>query len=509
LHLQELNDQEQDGERRLQEARTALEASQRSLAICEGEHQVKAEEARQARERVETVSFELNALVEQQSSSGDRRTVITQEIEAVRNRQAEVRLTLNEQNNALQQAEDNRGKALNEVTEKRVQLSERRQAVTQRASQREDLQARMAELATLIQERRLGLNNYQARIQELHAGISEAESQLSPLEAEVQKHGKVLAEARRVREEHTVSLRHIDSELHEKRSALEDQRNRRATLDVQLAEQRLRRQNTLDRMAQDYHLTIEQLEAEQEPTWENGQRPDRETLETLVAELRTKLESMGPVNLIAIEEHEELEQRFQFLTEQQDDLIKAKNQLMEMIRRINSTTTEMFTRTFEQVNTNFQETFKQLFGGGNARLVLVDDEDVLESGIEIIARPPGKKLQTVSLLSGGERTMTAVALLFALYMVKPSPFCVLDELDAALDDANIGRFVTMVESFVSRSQFIVITHNRQTIEAADALYGVTMEKFGISKIMSVRFHKHVEGEAPEEEQSKLALDPVS
>ena len=134
--------------------------------------------------------------------------------------------------------------------------------------------------------------------------------------------------------------------------------------------------------------------------------------------------------------------------------------------------------------------FKQLFGGGTAKLVLVDEEDVLESGIEIIARPPGKKLQTVSLLSGGERTMTAVALLFSLYMVKPSPFCMLDELDAALDEANIGRFVEMLQGFLKDSQFVVITHNRRTIAASDVLYGVTMERQGISSVVSVRFADH-------------------
>jgi chromosome segregation protein len=131
-----------------------------------------------------------------------------------------------------------------------------------------------------------------------------------------------------------------------------------------------------------------------------------------------------------------------------------------------------------------------LFGGGSAKLVLVDEGDVLECGIEIIARPPGKKLQTVSLLSGGERTMTAVALLFSLYMVKPSPFCLLDELDAALDEANIVRFIKVVEGFLKNSQFIVITHNRQTIGAADILYGVTMEHQGVSKIVSVKFSRH-------------------
>ena len=144
--------------------------------------------------------------------------------------------------------------------------------------------------------------------------------------------------------------------------------------------------------------------------------------------------------------------------------------------------------TFNQVNENFQGLFKQLFGGGNAKLVLVDEENVLESGIEIIARPPGKKLQTVSLLSGGERTLTAgVALLFSLFKVKPSAFCLTDELDAALDDSNITRYLGMLTDFLKETQFIIITHNRQTIGAADALYGVTMEKQGISKIVSVKF----------------------
>ena len=139
------------------------------------------------------------------------------------------------------------------------------------------------------------------------------------------------------------------------------------------------------------------------------------------------------------------------------------------------------------MNENFQELFKQLFGGGNAKLVLVDEENVLESGIEIIARPPGKKLQTVSLLSGGERTLTAVALLFSLFKVKPSAFCLTDELDAALDDSNIARYLEMLKVFVQGTQFIIITHNRQTIGSAAALYGVTMEKQGISKIVSVKF----------------------
>ena len=182
---------------------------------------------------------------------------------------------------------------------------------------------------------------------------------------------------------------------------------------------------------------------------------------------------------------------------------------MDLIRKINDTTTSLFTETFNQVNGNFQELFKQLFGGGNAKLVLVDEENVLESGIEIIARPPGKKLQTVSLLSGGERTLTAVALLFSLFKVKPSAFCLTDELDAALDDSNIARYLEMLKGFILGTQFIVITHNRQTIGRADALYGVTMEKRGISKIVSVKFHDEAEAKpAAETPAAAPAGDPA-
>ena len=222
----------------------------------------------------------------------------------------------------------------------------------------------------------------------------------------------------------------------------------------------------------------------------DGALPDLEALETRIAELRTKLEAMGPVNLVAIEEHTELEERFAFLTSQEQDLVQAKQQLMDMIRKINKTTSELFRTTFDKANENFQTMFTTLFNGGSAKLVLVNEEDVLDCGIEIIARPPGKKLQNVSLLSGGERTMTAVALLFAIYKIKPSPFCMLDELDAALDDANIGRFVKILKGFLEDSQFLVITHNRVTISAASSVYGVTMPERGVSSLVSMRFADH-------------------
>jgi chromosome segregation protein len=205
--------------------------------------------------------------------------------------------------------------------------------------------------------------------------------------------------------------------------------------------------------------------------------------------LQKRLDEIGPVNLVAIEEYEETEQRYQFLTKQHDDLVSAKAQLLEIINRINVQTRQMFVETFEKVRENFRALFVEVFGGGKADLILVDENDVLESGIDIVARPPGKQLQSISLLSGGEQTMTAVALLFSIYQVKPSPFCVLDELDAPLDEANINRFVHLLQRFITHSQFIIITHNKRTIAMADVLYGVTMQEHGISKIVSVKFHK--------------------
>ncbi len=480
----------QELEGRLDAARHDLEESRRALALCEGEFQVKAEEAGQAAERQETVAFELNLVNEQQQSGGDRRSAILTDLDAVRKRHEEVRAEINTRTDEIRVSEQQRSEWLSAVTEKRVRAAEAKQTSGHLLNQRESLESRVRELQSLIDERRHGLSNYQDRINHLRQEMNDAAQRIQPLEEEAARYHQSLSDARKRREGMLAALTSFERALQEKRTASDDLRSRKSQIDVELAEQRMRRQNIIERIAQDYHITTEQMINEPDPQWPEGQVPDRDAVETQVAEIRAKLESMGPVNLVAIEEHEELEERMKFLTHQHDDLVSAKQQLMDMIRRINGTTTEMFTRTFDQVNVNFQEMFKKLFGGGSAKLVLVDDEDVLESGIEIIARPPGKKLQTVSLLSGGERTMTAVALLFSLYMVKPSPFCVLDELDAALDDSNIGRFVSMLKGFLDDSQFIVITHNRQTIEAADVLYGVTMEKHGVSKIVSVRFSRH-------------------
>ncbi len=216
-------------------------------------------------------------------------------------------------------------------------------------------------------------------------------------------------------------------------------------------------------------------------------QPDWAFVMEVVYELRQKLEGIGPVNLDAIQEFEELEERHNFLDTQHNDLVKSKDELLQVIAKINETTKTMFVETFTQVRGFFHDNFRELFGAqAKADLMLIDEGDPLESGIEIIAKPPGKKLQTISLLSGGERSMTAVALLFSIYQVKPSPFCVLDELDAPLDETNIGRFLKMLDKFIDNSQFIIVTHNKRTMSRADVIYGVTMQEFGISKPVGVR-----------------------
>ena len=210
--------------------------------------------------------------------------------------------------------------------------------------------------------------------------------------------------------------------------------------------------------------------------------------EEAITKLRAKIDRLGPVNMMAIEQFDELETRHTFLTKERKDLVDSIAQTSEAIKRIDETTRQRFSEAFAAINLNFQETFSTLFGGGRAGLALLDETDPLESGIEIIAQPPGKRLQSVQLLSGGEKALTAIALMFGMFKYKPSPFCLLDEIDAPLDDANIGRFVEMLRGMQQHTQFIVITHNRKTMEIADRLYGVTMEEPGVSKLISVQLN---------------------
>ena len=214
----------------------------------------------------------------------------------------------------------------------------------------------------------------------------------------------------------------------------------------------------------------------------------KEEMSKRLAELKEALGGFGEVNLMAIEEYQELKQRHDFLTEQQTDLQQSLDSLRKAIVRINRTTTTRFLETFHLVNEKFKEIFVRLFKGGQASLLLLDEQDPSTTGIDIVAQPSGKKLQNIDLLSGGEKALVAIALLFGLFMIKPTPFCLLDEVDAPLDDANINRFIELVKDFSKTSQFVLITHNKKTMETANTLYGITMETPGVSKVVSVRFN---------------------
>ena len=478
----------------LERSRTVLDERRRVLAVQEGEAQVIHRELQSAKERVEIVTFEFNTLMEQKGDGESRRAAVAREGEETREKLAQTRQQISTQTELLNTLEEKRAEALAATSECRVQFSQSEQRLSALKSRRQPLEARLKELSDVIEERTRGVSTYQERITLLKETSAGAEALLGDLEQAVQTADAKLAEVRQVRETKTMTLTESERSLRILQQQLDELQNRKTGFEVELAEQRMRHQNAADRLTSSWQVALEDLPREPEPEWEE-ERPSMEELETQVAEYRAKLESMGPVNLVAIEEHAELEERFAFLNQQEDDLTKAKSQLLEMIKKINETTTALFQETFDKVNANFGDMFKDLFGGGSAKLVLVDEEDVLESGIEIIARPPGKKLQTISLLSGGERTMTAVALLFSLFKVKPSPFCVLDELDAALDEANIGRFVKMVVHFLQQSQFILITHSRQTIAAADVIYGVTMPNRGVSRVMSMKFADYQDSDA--------------
>ncbi len=245
----------------------------------------------------------------------------------------------------------------------------------------------------------------------------------------------------------------------------------------------LEMENLSRRIRQDYGILLEEAERD----YQVVEIEDRDGYRNRIAGLREKMEAMGPVNLVAMEEYKELEGRYNFLTGQKKDLEEAAASLKEAIAKINRTTRSLFSQTFEEIRENFNQVFQRLFEGGKADLVLLDERNILESGIEIKAQPPGRNLKSISLLSGGEKALTAIALLFGIFMVKPSPFCVLDEIDAALDEANIARFTRVLKEFAKKSQFIIVTHNRGTIEASDTMYGVTMEESGVSKLVSVKF----------------------
>ncbi len=364
------------------------------------------------------------------------------------------------------------------LSQRRLESETLRERLLGKEKEDENARGRLAAIEERLTQVRRDREDNTERLVQLEAIQREKADFLQSLESTRIERKTMLTGLLDMRQENQNGLHSGEIALAEARQALEaaisqaqEAEFKTRTLDAERArfEQALR---------DTYQLSIEDARATHA-----GIEPNSEEL----ARVRRRLESLGAVNLAAPEEHAQLEERYHFLLTQQQDLLKAKDDLHQAISQINATTREHFKATFDQVRNNFRSLYQQLFQGGEADLVLTDEHNLLDTGVDIMAQPPGKKLQNIALLSGGEKALTAIALLFAFFLVKPSPFCLLDEVDAPLDEANVGRFVKMVKTFSEKTQFIVITHNKKTMEMADVLYGVTMAELGISSLISVKF----------------------
>ncbi len=490
-----------------QEAQLAQTASASKISQLEREQH-------SAERELESLEFERSTL-ERQIAAADAQI---QQLE-VQGAELEEKIARDRKEAALLQTQ--RDEALREEEEANVRLAELRIAAATHEqkhqnllAQRAPMLARQTELSDVMATRRADIENYEAR---LVTQAAEDDSARNAIEQQRQECTRREAEIWKLVAERTSQLETINSDesgLRAVRDRLSELQEKRGTHSVRQTQLQLQIEHLAEHMMERYRIDLRQFEPDTQAhkkvlhaqlkrakeKMEGGAPatpPGIEAIagspelappeiEKLMAELARQLENMGPVNLEAVQEYDELEERYRFLETQNTDLTNSRRELLDVIARINSTTQELFAETFAQVRVNFREMFAELFGGGRADLQLMDENDALNCGIEIIAKPPGKQLQSISLLSGGERTMTAVALLFAIYMVRPSPFCVLDEMDAPLDESNINRFIKVLERFVSQSQFIIITHNKRTIAKADILYGVTMEERGVSKLVGMK-----------------------
>jgi len=491
----------------LQAAQTELRQQEVAIATREGEFKALQNSSRLLGQKIETVMFEVESLAGQQREGLEKSEALTvrlNELEArERAAQEQVAAVTAEMENLRQQ----RDAAHTALTESKVSLASEEQLASSFRQQRSALEVRLGELAQMAEARRTECASFVARQEQAQSEIQDSQAQIERLRHERALVSAQTAETVGLKNAQDAEIAGRDEALRAQRSRLMEVQNRRGALEVELAQKHMTVQNLREKVQQKYHLKLEDIRSEcitithadegqpkvetltPEEMAASGAGTDWMAVSQQVDALQTRLDEMGPVNLVAIEEYEETEQRHQFLSQQYDDLVNAKTELLEIINRINLQTRQMFLETFEKIRDNFRLMFTEVFGGGKADLILSDENDVLESGIEIVARPPGKLLQSISLLSGGEQTMTAVSLLFSIYQVKPSPFCVLDELDAPLDESNVVRFVKILQRFIAHSQFIIITHNKRTIAMADVLYGVTMQDHGVSKIVSVKFHK--------------------
>jgi chromosome segregation protein len=510
------------------DARAALEKASSELEEARRDYATAEREKSDSDSRILFLTRELQEGEQKQTQVRSEQTTLTRQIQAADERiakledelaadQATLEANRGEQE-ALQTAQDDFAKreneAMEQLTELRLTVATERQRCEHLVAQRQPMSTRDAELAEAIAARQAEITNFEKRLTTQAEESRTAESAIEKQTGQRADLEEALAALTEQRGECSTTVNEAESNLRTIRNSLNDLRDSRSKEQVRQAELQLRIDNLTDRVSRRYQINLREFSPDQyafEKTLRaqlkrndkveggasfDGLRTGSATpglpelspphLDKLISDLRTQLDNMGPVNLDAVHEYDELEERYKFLDAQNNDLTNSRRELLDVIAQINSTTRKLFSETFAQVRINFREMFEELFGGGRADLCLLDENDPLNCGIEISAKPPGKQLQSVSLLSGGERSMVAVALLFAIYMVRPSPFCILDEVDAAMDEGNINRFIRMLDRFIEQSQFIIITHNKRTIAKAEVLYGVTMEERGVSKLVGMK-----------------------
>ena len=491
----------------LQQAQSELRTQEVAIATRQGEFRALENSMRVLLQKIDTVRYETETLSKRDQESRGRRDGLAARIVEVETRERELHASIADLTSKIEGLRQQREAANTAFTEVKIAFATEEQLKQSAQNQLRPLEGRIRELTHLAAQRKGEIASFLTRKEQAVCDMEAARQKIGQIAHEREQTSARAGETMRQKEAVAASLFERETELRGQRTRQTGLQQERGGLEVELAQKSMAVQNLRERIQQKYQISLEDVRSEcititiaqegppvvqtltPEEMAASGAATDWDSVAQQVGVLQKKLDDLGPVNLVAIEEYEEIDQRHQFLTAQHDDLVKAKEQLLDVINRINTQTKAMFAETFEKIRANFQAMFTEVFGGGKADLILVDGGDVLESGIDIVARPPGKQLQSITLLSGGEQTMTAVALLFSIYQVKPSPFCVLDELDAPLDESNINRFIRILQRFLVHSQFVIITHNKRSIAMADILYGVTMQEQGVSRIVSVKFHK--------------------
>lgn len=434
------------------------------------------------RREAETLALEMGVLREQMASNEAGRAKLGREEERHAEREESLRQRAEMLAAALSEARSLAQSLSDELAHRRTEA----EVAAERRRSLEAARAKLLETESLLERRAAEASEEERRLSARTGELSHEETETRERQAT-----SVRERADRARELDRTAPAAADASARVAR-AEEDARSRRATLDT-VREGRFEAEVLETRAAADLDHVIAQAKEEFGAEPADLAPPEDTSDESLAAqeseaaELAASLERIGPVNVLAFEEHQEETKRLSFLTAQRDDLLKSIAELQDSIRKINATSSARFSEAFAAVNANFKEMFARLFRGGTAEMRLLDESDPLESGVEIVAQPPGKRNQSILLLSGGEKALTAIALLMAIFRYKPSPFCILDEVDAPLDEANIDRFTRLLKDMTEETQFIAITHNKRTMETADAMYGVTMEEPGCSKIVSVKF----------------------